>query len=188
MHWDWPGGKPREWLHCMCMTCHMGSPVHVCASAVKSCNWKTRRRMDNASGSEGRQFYHLLGLSVDLQNIVLLVCTYWTQTEGIPCINHTTGNRLFAECLVDSTRQSLNHAECLLLLHSSNMPSPSLGRVPYYFLVRANRALGKVFAECPIENTRRTRLCRVFGCRVRYAVGGTRQRLCRVHLDHCRVP
>jgi len=51
-----------------------------------------------------------------------------------------------------------------------------------FFLPTVQSALGKGFAECPIKNTRQTQLCQVFGCRVMYAVGGTWQSLCRVHL------
>jgi len=73
--------------------------------------------------------------------------------------------------------------------HSANLPPLLLIAVaPNFFLLRANSALGKGFAECPIKNTRQTRLCRVFGCRVAFAVGGTRQTLCRVQLGLCRVP
>ena len=51
-----------------------------------------------------------------------------------------------------------------------------------FYLPTVQSAHGKGFAECPIKNTRQTQLCQVFGCRVIYAVGGTWQSLCRVHL------
>ena len=50
------------------------------------------------------------------------------------------------------------------------------------FLPTVQSAHGKGLAECTIKNTRQTQLCQVFGCRVMYAVGGTWQNLCRVHL------
>ena len=49
-------------------------------------------------------------------------------------------------------------------------------------------ALGKAFAECPIKDTRQRGLCRSIFCRVFFAECHTRQRLCRVQFDLCRVP
>ena len=60
--------------------------------------------------------------------------------------------------------------------------SLSIGRFCCFFLPTVQSAHGKGFAECTIKNTRQTQLCQVFGCRVMYAVGGTWQNLCRLHL------
>ena len=82
--------------------------------------------------------------------------------------------------------KQINFPKCLSVMTlgkavvTVNFPFP-------FFSPRVDETLGKIFAECPIENTRQTRLCRVFGCRVVYAVGGTQQRLCRVYLGLCRV-
>ena len=45
-------------------------------------------------------------------------------------------------------------------------------------------ALGKAFAECPTKDTRQRGLCRHRLCRVIFAEGYTRQRLCRVPVKH----
>jgi hypothetical protein len=42
------------------------------------------------------------------------------------------------------------------------------------------QALGKVFAKCPIKDTRQRRFCRQFFYRVSFAECNTRQSLCRV--------
>ena len=58
-----------------------------------------------------------------------------------------------------------------------------------YFFRRASvSALGKVFAECPIENTRQRDVCRHCRCNVLFAECYTRQSLCRVFFGLCRVP
>jgi len=49
------------------------------------------------------------------------------------------------------------------------------------------RALGKAFAECPTKDTRQRGICRHRLCRVIFAEGYTRQRLCRVYMGICRV-
>jgi len=73
-------------------------------------------------------------------------------------------------------------AECVPVTALGRAASLSIGRCCCFFLPTVQSALGKGFAECPIKNTRQTQLCQVFGCGVMYAVGGTWQNLCRVHL------
>ena len=73
-------------------------------------------------------------------------------------------------------------AECIPVTHSAEPRHCQLAVFVAFFLPTVQSALGNGFAECPIKNTRQTQLCQVFGCRVMYAVGGTWQSLCRVHL------
>ena len=69
-------------------------------------------------------------------------------------------------------------AECLIHWRSAKrrpLPSVSL-------------ALGKAFAECPINCTRQRGLCRQTFYRAPFAECSTRQILCRVYIILCRVP
>ena len=58
---------------------------------------------------------------------------------------------------------------------------------PYLFLPRAVSALGKVFAECPTENTRQRAVCCQILYRVMFVEGGSLQTLCHVLFGLCWV-
>ena len=66
--------------------------------------------------------------------------------------------------------------------HSANAPSR------YFFRRASVSALGTVFDECPIENTRQRDVCRHCRCRVLFAECYTRQIFCWVFFRLCRVP
>ena len=57
------------------------------------------------------------------------------------------------------------------------------GAVMVAFLCRVPRG-----SQCPIKGTRQRGLCRSIFCRVFFAECRTRQRLCQVQFDLCRVP
>ena len=56
------------------------------------------------------------------------------------------------------------------------------------FCHKSRMALGKPFAMCPIYSTRQRPALPMPGCRVRFVVCGTRQRVCRGLLGLYRVP
>jgi len=99
----------------------------------------------------------------------------------------------FAECLGKGTRQTSKVFLRLLQKHSANVKVllsvtvtwPSVGHAPTFFLPRAVSALGKVFAECPTENTRQRAVCRQILYRVMFVEGGSLQTLCRVLFGLC---
>jgi len=109
----------------------------------------------------------------------------------------------FAECHKPSTRQtiacSLDTQQSMtlcwvpLLLHSANcvgfaecLPSWHSAKPHHRQLAVSVTFFFYRELSQQIKNTQQTRLCSVFGCLVTYAVGGTWQSLCRVHLDLCR--
>ena len=111
--------------------------------------------------------------------------------------------RYFAECFYHDTRQRLRFCRVSLSRHSAKwkaLPSaiPSwhsandavtvFSPSTTFFLPRVGSALGKAVAECSMKSTRQRAFCRQKLCRVRYAVGGTRQSRCRVFIVLCRVP
>ena len=58
----------------------------------------------------------------------------------------------------------------------------------HFSLPSVRSTLGKGFVECPTNDTRQRRLCRLFFLRVAFAECSARQSLCRVFLSLCRVP
>ena len=86
------------------------------------------------------------------------------------------------------TWQTLVFAECFPVKTLGKATVTVFAPSSYLFFAESQLNTRQSFAECPKNNTWQRPLCRVFGCRVVYAVGGTRQSLCRVHLGLCRVP
>ena len=107
------------------------------------------------------------------------------KVEALPSAwNMTHGKgRIFAECLNFDTRQRKKICRVPELWHSAkkhSLPSTwdlTLGKravtvstPSHYFFRRASvSALGKIFAECPIENTRQRAICRHCRCHVLFA-------------------
>jgi len=89
----------------------------------------------------------------------------------------------FAVCLPDATRQ----IRSLCRVPSVNGTRQTRRHVSF-FLPSAFWALGQTFAECPIKDTRQSRLCRLKFRRVIFAECRTRQIFCRVQNGLCRVP
>ena len=80
----------------------------------------------------------------------------------------------FAECQIPDTRQTRRDSLYVVML--------------LFFCQASVSVLGKVFAECPIKNTRQRDVYRHCRCRVLFAECYTRQILCRVFFGLCRVP
>ena len=110
---------------------------------------------------------------------------------------------LFAECRGRDIRQTCIICRVSGLGHSANKVMFAKCRCRYtlgkhavtvfassrYFFCRALvSALGNVFAECPIKNTRQINFCRHFVRRVLFAEYNTRESLCRVIFELHRVP
>ena len=104
----------------------------------------------------------------------------WTLTHG--------KEAKFAECLEFDTWKNRNVCRVPEIWHSANAPWPSPLRHVTFFRRASVSALGKVFVECPIENTRQRAVCRYCRWRVQFAECCTRQILCRVFFGLCRVP
>jgi len=85
---------------------------------------------------------------------------------------------IFAECLCYETLGKT------LGKRAMNVFSPSR----CFFCRVSVLALGKVFAECPIKNTRQRNVCLLCVRRVSFAECNTRQSLCRVFFGLCCVP
>ena len=99
---------------------------------------------------------------------------------------------MFIECRILDTRQRSQH----LYVLGQSLPSVqylTLGKNGRFAecpgVLRASvSALGKVFAECPIENIWQRGVCRHCRCRVLFVECYARQIFCRVFFDLCRVP
>jgi hypothetical protein len=107
-----------------------------------------------------------------------------------------SAKRAFAKCYGKNTQQSDQTWEFWELALPSVL-TVTLGKAAVtiahtvmatFVLPRVDSALGKAFGECPTKNTRQRALCHQNDWRVTYTEGGTRQRLCRVHLGLYRVP
>ena len=124
--------------------------------------------------------------------------------QSLPSVQYLTLDKddRFAECPGFDTRQRRHVCLVSDIGHSANnssLPSVRSGTLgkravtvsapSHYFFRRASvLALGKVFAECPIENTWQNDICRHYRCCVLFAKCYTRQILCRVFYGLCRVP
>jgi len=94
----------------------------------------------------------------------------------------------FAQCLEVDTWQRSQVCRVSGPGHSANAPWPSRCRRVTFFRRASVLTLGKVFAECPIENTQQRDVCRHCRCHMLFAECYTRQSLCRVFFCLCRVP
>ena len=115
---------------------------------------------------------------------------YTAKDEDLPSawnLTHGKG-RSFAECLNFDTRQRRKVCRVPDIWHSANAPWPCPLRHVTFFCRASVSALGKVFAECPIENTRQRAVCRHCRCRVPFAECYAWQILCWVFFGLCRVP
>ena len=78
-------------------------------------------------------------------------------------------------------------AECVAVWHSAKSPlTAGLALWPFLF-AESQTAHGKNFAECPINGTRQSWLCRYCLWRVLFAECYTRRTICRVFSVFCRV-
>ena len=105
------------------------------------------------------------------------------------CKNHGTRQR--NQCLPCAKAKAhgkhLNFAVCHVYRHTAKAAATSLPRFSAFFCRGSALAHGKGFAVCPINGTRQTTPLPTSECRVLFAVCGTRQSLCRVHIGLCRV-
>ena len=106
----------------------------------------------------------------------------WKKETTLPSVmTRTLGKEaLFAECWAQHSANRPSLPSVWPLRHSAKSPSSLRSRCTYFILPRVVWALGKVFAECPMENTRQTLLCRVNSSRVLYSECNTWQSLFRV--------
>ena len=109
--------------------------------------------------------------------------------HGLPSAGGQTLGKeaLFAECWAQHSANRPSLPSVWPLRHSAKSPSLLPSRCTYFILLRVVWTIGKVFAECPMKNTRQTGLCRVNSSRVLFAECYTRQSLCRVFSRLCRV-
>ena len=105
------------------------------------------------------------------------------------CKNHGTRQR--NQCLPCAKAKAhgkhLNFAVCHVYRHTAKAAAMSLPRFSAFFYRGSALAHGKGFAVCPINGTQQTTPFPTSECRVLFAVCGTRQSLCRVHIGLCRV-
>ena len=101
---------------------------------------------------------------------------------------HTAKKPMFTVCQGLGTRQTFELCRVpRLQAHGKGLATSSfLGGD--FFCRGSIVAHGKPFAVCPIYSTRQRLALPIPGCRVRFAVCGTRQRVCRGLLGLYRVP
>ena len=106
------------------------------------------------------------------------------------CKNHGTRQR--NQCLPCAKAKAhgkhLNFAMCHVYRHTAKAWPRHRSWVATFFCRGSIVAHGKPFAMCPIYSTRQRPALPIPGCRVCFAVCGTRQRVCRELLGLYRVP
>ena len=102
---------------------------------------------------------------------------------------HTAKKPMFTVCQSQGTRQTFELCRVPRLQAHGKGGRHVTSQVFCFFFCRGLAlAHGKGFAVCPINGTRQTTPLPMSEYRVLFAVCGTRQSLCRVHIGLCRVP
>ena len=91
----------------------------------------------------------------------------------------------FAMCKNHGTWQRNQSLPCAKVKAHGKVPlHVTFPRGHFFFCRGPSFSHGKAFAVCPIYGTRQRPALPTPGCRVGFAVCGTRQTLCRVHIGH----
>ena len=100
---------------------------------------------------------------------------------------HTANEPIFAVCQSQGTRQIFELCRVPRRQAHGKGGRHVTSQVSVFFCRGSALAHGKYFAVCSINGTWQRTPLPMSECRVLFAVCGTRQSLCRVHIGLCRV-
>ena len=134
--------------------------------------------------------------------MIYVNCLYYLGYHVRNKQKENTRSGTFAVCKNHGTRQTCQYLPCaktmahgkdlnFAVCHASRAHGKGAATSSWLatlFCRGSRMAHGKPFAVCPIYSTRQRPALPIPGCRVRFAVCGTRQRICRGLLGLYRVP